>query len=259
MEQLKSSYARFDISGKVVLVTGAGNGLGAGYARIFAGAGCKVVCADINEEAAAATAAAIREAGGQALPLFADVTDRQSIEELCDRIEEAYGPIDVLVNNAGVEDVAPFLEVTEAQYDKIHGVNLRGVFFTGQTVARRMAARGRGKIINIGSLGSYIGLSESSVYCSTKGGVVQLSKTMAIELAPYNIQVNCVAPGYFITPMTQEFFDDPDHRAWIESRIPAGRWGTVEDLGGTLLFLASPASDYITGDTIIVDGGWLAS
>ena len=252
------AYDRFDIQNKVALITGAGAGLGRGYARIFAQAGCRVVCADINEAAAADTAAEILAAGGQALPLFVDVTKIKSVEELCDRIEEAWGPVEILVNNAGVEDVAPFLEVTEAQYDKIHGVNLRGVFFTGQTVAKRMRDNGGGKIINIGSLGSYIGLTESSVYCSTKGGVIQLSKTMALELAPYNIQVNCVAPGYFITPMTQGFYDDPQHRSWIESRIPLGRWGTVDDLGGTLLFLASPASDYITGDTIIVDGGWLA-
>ena len=121
-----------------------------------------------------------------------------------------------------------------------------------------MKKNGGGKIINIGSLGSYIGLAESSVYCTTKGGVIQMSKTLSIELGPDNIQVNCVAPGYFITPMTQPFYNDPEHRAWIESRIPLHEWGTVADLAGPMLFLASSASDYITGTTIKVDGGWLA-
>jgi NAD(P)-dependent dehydrogenase (short-subunit alcohol dehydrogenase family) len=115
-----------------------------------------------------------------------------------------------------------------------------------------------GKIINIGSLGSYIGLADSSVYTSTKGAVIQLTKTLALELAKYNIQVNAVAPGYFITPMTQPFFDDPRHREWIEGRIPLGRWGVMEDLAGPRLFLAAAASNYVTGETIIVDGGWLA-
>ena len=137
-------------------------------------------------------------------------------------------------------------------------VNLKGTFFMSQAVAKCMKQTGGGKIINIGSLGSFLGLRQSSVYCATKGGVVQLTKTMALELGAYGIQVNCLAPGYFITPMTQAFYDDPQHRAWIESRIPLARWGTNEDLAGAVLFLASAASDYITGETIRVDGGWLA-
>jgi NAD(P)-dependent dehydrogenase (short-subunit alcohol dehydrogenase family) len=151
------------------------------------------------------------------------------------------------------------MDVTPEHYDKISNVNIRGVYFVAQAVSKQMKQNGGGKIINIGSLGSFIGLAESSVYCSTKGAVVQLTKTMAIELADSNIQVNSIAPGYFITPMTQPFYDDPKHRAWIEGRIPLGRWGTVADLAGTMLFLASPASNYITGQTVIVDGGWLAS
>ena len=166
--------------------------------------------------------------------------------------------IDVLVNNAGYEDVADFLKVTPEQFDAIVGVNLRGAFFMAQAAAGAMGDRG-GKIINIGSLGSYIGLAQSSVYCATKGAVIQMTRTMAIELAPRHIQVNAIAPGYFVTPMAQPFYDDPEHRAWIEWRIPAGRWGTTEDLAGPAIFLASAASDYITGQVIIVDGGWLAS
>ena len=122
-----------------------------------------------------------------------------------------------------------------------------------------MKKQGNGKIINIGSLGSFIGLADSSVYCSSKGAVVQLTKTAAIELAPYNIQVNAIAPGYFLTTMTKPFFEDDAHREWIENRIPLGKVGTTDDLAGTVIFLASNASNYITGHVLIVDGGWLAS
>ncbi len=249
----------FDVAGKVVLVTGAATGLGEGYAHIFAESGCRVACADIQAEKVRETAEDIRSQGLEAMAFEVDVTKQESIRRMTEEILEAYGRIDVLINNAGVEHIEPFTEVSEEHYDYISSVNLKGVFFTAQEVAKVMIRQGGGKIINIGSLGSYIGLAESSVYCTTKGGVIQMSKTMSIELGPHNIQVNCVAPGYFITPMTQPFYDDPDHRAWIESRIPLHNWGTVRDLAGPMLFLASSASDYITGATIKVDGGWLAS
>ena len=259
MSKILQGENLFDVSGKVVLITGAGTGLGEGYAHIFAEAGSRVICADINEAAAQGTVSDIQANGGDAQAVAVDVRDISSIQCMVDGIIKEYGRIDVLVNNAGVEIVEKFLAVTAEQYDHISNVNIRGVFFTAQEVAREMSKTGGGKIINIGSLGSYIGLAESSVYCSTKGAVIQFSKTLAIELADANIQVNCIAPGYFITPMTQPFFDDAEHRAWIESRIPLSRWGTAKDLAGPLLFLASAASDYVTGDTIIVDGGWLAS
>lgn len=249
----------FDVKDKVVLVTGAATGLGEGYAHIFAESGCKVACADINKAKVEQTAEDIKSQGGEATAFYVDVTQQESIDRMIQGILDAYGRIDVLVNNAGVEHIEPFLEVSEKHYDFITGVNLKGVFFVAQAAAKVMKEQGCGKIINIGSLGSYIGLAESSVYCTTKGGVIQMSKTLSIELGPDNIQVNCIAPGYFITPMTQPFYDDPEHRAWIESRIPLHEWGTVADLAGPMLFLASSASDYITGTTIKVDGGWLAS
>lgn len=249
----------FDVKDKVVLVTGAAAGLGEGYAHIFAESGCKVACADINREKVEETAADIVSQGGEARAFAVDVTKQDSIRQMVKQIMDAYGRIDVLVNNAGVECIEPFVDVSEAHYDFITGVNLKGVFFVAQEVAKMMQASGGGKIINVGSLGSYIGLAESSVYCTTKGGVIQMSKTLSIELGAHNIQVNCIAPGYFITPMTKPFYDDPEHRSWIESRIPLHQWGTAADLAGSMLFLASSASDYITGITIKVDGGWLAS
>lgn len=249
----------FDVSGKVVLITGATTGLGEGYAHIFAESGCKVACADIQFEKVCQTADDICAQGFEAKAFEVDVTSQNSIRKMAAEILQAYGRIDVLVNNAGVEHIEPFTEVSEEHYDFITSVNLKGVFFVAQEIAKIMKKQGGGKIINIGSLGSYIGLAESSVYCTTKGGVIQMSKTMSIELGPDNIQVNCVAPGYFITPMTQPFYDDAEHRAWIESRIPLHNWGTVKDLAGPMLFLASDASNYVTGATIKVDGGWLAS
>lgn len=249
----------FDVSGKVVLITGAATGLGEGYAHIFAESGCKVACADIQFEKVCQTADDICAQGFEAKAFEVDVTSQNSIRKMAAEILQAYGRIDVLVNNAGVEHIEPFTEVSEEHYDFITSVNLKGVFFVAQEIAKIMKRQGGGKIINIGSLGSYIGLAESSVYCTTKGGVIQMSKTMSIELGPDNIQVNCVAPGYFITPMTQPFYDDAEHRAWIESRIPLHNWGTVKDLAGPMLFLASDASNYVTGATIKVDGGWLAS
>ena len=239
--------------------TGAGSGLGEGYAQAFGESGATVICAGRNKDRLEDTVRKITESGGTARACTVDVTDLDSIKALAAAVEAEYGRIDVLVNNAGYENIQPFLEVTPQVYDDIMNVNLKGVFFVAQEAARVMKDHGGGKIINIGSLGSYIGLAESSVYCSTKGGVIQLSKTMAIELGPFNIQVNCLAPGYFITPMTQPFYDDPEHRQWIESRIPLHQWGTTLDLAGPALFLASAASDYVTGVTIQVDGGWLAS
>ena len=248
----------FDVSGKVVLITGAGSGLGAGYARTFGRAGSVVICAGRNMKNLEQTVSEIKAEGGKAAAYTVDVTKRDSIKELVAAVLRDYGQLDVLVNNAGYENIQPFLEVTPEVYDDIMAVNMKGAFFMAQEAAQAMKQRG-GKIINIGSLGSYIGLAESSVYCSTKGGIIQLTKTMAIELGEYNIQVNALAPGYFITPMTQPFYDDPKHRAWIESRIPLHQWGTDEDLAGPVLFLASAASNYVTGVTIKVDGGWLAN
>ena len=249
----------FDTSGKIVLITGAGSGLGEGYALTFGDAGATVICAGRNMERLDKTVESIEKEGGKAKAYQVDVSDNASIHELVSAVCADFGRIDVLVNNAGYENIQPFLEVTPEVYDDIMSVNMKGAFFVAQEVARVMKENGGGKIINIGSLGTFIGLPESSVYCSTKGGIGQLTKTMALELGKYNIQVNAIAPGYFVTPLTQPFYDDPEHRAWIESRIPLHEWGTTQDLAGPVLFLASAASNYITGEIIKVDGGWLAS
>ncbi len=248
----------FSVRGKVVLITGAGSGLGRGYAEIFASAGSTVICAGRKEERLRQLAEELRAQGAAAYPVRLDVTKAAEREACIQKIIRDFGRLDVLVNNAGYEQVMPFTEVTEESYDAIAAVNLKGAFFMGQAAARAMRRQSEGKIINIGSLGSFIGLRGSAAYCATKGGIIQLTKTMALELGADHIQVNAIAPGYFVTPMTRGFYDDPKHRAWIESRIPLGRWGKDSDLSGAVLFFASRASDYVTGTVLRVDGGWSA-
>lgn len=249
----------FDVTDKVIIVSGAGSGLGRGYSHIFAESGATVICCDINEENAKETAKEINEDGGNAFAYFCDVTDTVSIKNFVDAVYKKFGHIDVLVNNAGREHVEPYLEVSPEHFDMILNVNLRGAFFMAQAVAGYMKRQKSGKIINIGSLGSHIGIALSSVYTAGKGAVMTYTKTMALELAKYNIQVNSISPGYYLTPMTQPFWDDPVRREWTLNHIPLGRAGTVKDLSGAMIFLASEASDYLTGIDIIVDGGWLAS
>ena len=255
MDLMKKYY----LKGKVAVVTGSAQGLGKGYAAGLAEAGAFVVCADLNFVGVEKTAGEIRGSGWSAEAVRLNVTNPAEANGIFQEIVSKHGHLDILVNNAGVEEISPFIKVTEAQYDKIMGVNLRGAFFTAQAAARIMKGQKSGKILNIGSLGSAIGLSESSVYCGTKGGILGITKTMAIELARDNVQVNAIGPGYFRTPMTEPFFQDPQHKKWIEERIPAGRVGVVEDLLGAVVFLCSRASDYLTGQIIYVDGGWLAS
>lgn len=249
----------FALDGRVAIVTGAGRGLGRGYANALAKAGARVICADVRDDDLEQTVAGVRESGGEAEARIIDVTDITAVRSAIGEIERAHGHLDVVVNNAGTEIAKDADDVLESDFDTIIGVNLKGTYFVAQAAAKVMKARKAGKIINIGSLGSQIGLAGSTVYCSSKGGVLLFTRALAIELAPHNVQVNAIGPGYFRTPMTEPFFQDLAHNEWIANRIPAGRVGTTDDLAGTVVFLASKASDYITGQIIYVDGGWLAS
>lgn len=252
------SFARFDLEGKVALVTGASKGLGRGFAFALAEAGAKVICAGRNPNTLERTAEEIKNAGGKADSLRLDVTCTSDIAPSIREALNRHQRLDILINNAGTEIVRPFLEVSEKEYDTVMATNLRGGYFTAQAAARVMVGQGGGKIVNVGSLGSAIGLPGSSVYCASKGGVLQLTRTMALELARLNVQVNAIGPGYYRTDMTEPFFQNPEDRERIESSIPMGRIGTADDLAGCLVFLASDASKYITGQIFYVDGGWLA-
>lgn len=248
----------FSLKGKVALVTGGGSGLGHGYSVNLAKAGAFVVVFGRRETPLLETVQEIKENGGDAVAMMGDITSISSIEETVKKVVTEYGTIDILVNNAGTEIAEPVFEVTESHFDTIMSVNIKGTYMMAKEAAKYMAEKKAGKIINIASLGSFIGLADSTVYCSSKGAVMQFTKALAVELAKYNIQVNAIAPGYFMTEMTKPFFDDPDHGSWIKERIPLGYVGTEDDLAGTAIFLASKASDYITGQTILVDGGWMA-
>jgi NAD(P)-dependent dehydrogenase (short-subunit alcohol dehydrogenase family) len=249
----------FDLGGKIAIVTGAGRGLGRGYAVALASAGAHVVCIGRDEGGLQATCREVEANEGRASSMVVSVTDNEGFRRAVEDVVGQFGHLDILVNNAGTEIAKNAADVSESDFDHIIAVNLRGTFFCAQAAAAAMVRQHSGKIINIGSLGSQIGLAGASVYCSSKGGVLQFTRALAVELAKSGVQVNAIGPGYFRTSMTEPFFQDPEHSAWIAQRIPMGRVGTTDDLAGTVVFLASAASDYITGQIIYVDGGWLAS
>lgn len=248
----------FSLDGRVALVTGAGRGIGQGIAKGLAAHGARCVCAARTRSQLDETVAAIRAAGGDALAVELDMADLDAVRRGVETTLAQYGQLDILVNNAGMNIREPLQEVAEAHYDRIMDVNLKGLFFLSRMAAEDMIPRKQGKIINIGSLTTGIALHGVSVYTATKGAVGQLTKAQALELGPHNIQVNAICPGFILTPLTEKLWSDPTMRAWGEGRTPAGRLGVPDDLVGTAVFLASAASDYVTGQHIYVDGGFMA-
>lgn len=248
----------FKLNNRLAVVTGGSKGLGRGYAKTLSAAGATTIMLARNEKALIKVQREIEDEGGRAEGFTVDITDNSSVRNTINTIIEKYGKIDILINNAGLEIPKPFTDIEESDFDAIMGTNLKGLFFVTQAVTKQMIKQKSGKIINAGSLASHIGIAKATVYSASKGGVLQFTKALALELAEYNIQVNAIGPGYFHTDMTDPFFKDPNHRKWIEERIPAGRIGTDSDLSAAILFLSSPGSDYITGQIIYVDGGWLA-
>jgi NAD(P)-dependent dehydrogenase (short-subunit alcohol dehydrogenase family) len=251
----------FDIRDRVAIVTGAGSGLGVTFAEGLAEAGAKVVCTGRRLENIEKTAARIREAGYEAIAIQADVADEESVQAMVRETIDRYGKIDILVNNAGVANVGPPEDVALSDWKHVVDVNLTGVFLCAQVVAREMIKAGNGgSIINIASiLGA--GASEPSAataYAATKGGVVNLTRDLAVHWAPYNIRVNAIGPAYFPSEMTAGLMDMPEVVKEIESRTPVGRMGRPDELKGPAVFLASDAASYVTGDILYVDGGWTA-
>ena len=248
----------FSLEGRVAIVTGAGRGIGRGIAEGLASQGAKIVCASRTRSQLDEVVEAIQNAGGEAIACEMDMKDLDSVRGAVDTSLEAYGQIDILVNNAGMNIREPFEDVTEDHYDEIMAVNLKGLYFLTQAVAKHMISRKQGKIIHIGSLTTGWSLSQISVYTATKGAVGQLAKSQALELGPHNIQVNAICPGFVLTPLTEKVWADPKMQEWGTSRVPMKRLATPEDMAGTAAFLASPASDYVTGQSIYVDGGFMA-
>lgn len=248
----------FSLEQRVALVTGAGRGIGKAIAQGLAVQGAKVVCAARTRSQLEETATAISAAGGDSLVVEMDVASLDSIREGVKSVVKACDRIDILVNNAGINVREPAEDVTEAHFESIMQVNLKGLYFLTQAVVKEMTPRRQGKIINIGSLTITHALTQMSVYGATKGAVAQLTKVLALELAPHNIQVNALCPGFVLTPLTEKVWADKDFRAWAQDRIPAGRLATPADMVGTAVYLSSQASDYLTGQCIYVDGGIVA-
>jgi 2-dehydro-3-deoxy-D-gluconate 5-dehydrogenase len=247
----------FRLSGKVAIVTGAGRGLGQGYAVGLAEAGADIAAVDVigMEE----TVARVRAAGRRAVAIQADLSSTKDLQRIVDTAVRELGGVDILVNNAGIIRRADFTEFSEKDWDDVININQRTLFFLTQAVARQMIAQKRGgKIINVASMLSFQGGIRVPSYTASKSAVMGLTRLMANELAKHRINVNAIAPGYMSTDNTAALRADASRNAEILGRIPAGRWGTPEDLQGAAVFLASGASDYVNGYTIAVDGGWLA-
>jgi 2-deoxy-D-gluconate 3-dehydrogenase len=248
--------ALFDLTGKTAVVTGASTGLGMGMTLGLASAGADVLLVDhVQSEEVACR---VRDMGRRAATLTVDLMKMASIPAVVEKAIAEYGKIDILVNNAGIIRRAPALEFSEKDWDEVMQLNAKTTFFLTQAVARDMVQRKYGKIINIASLLAFQGGIIVPSYSASKGAVAQVTKALANEWAPHGIRVNAIAPGYMATNNTTALREDPVRSRAILDRIPAGRWGVPEDLQGAAVFLASAASDYVTGHVLAVDGGWLA-
>jgi 2-deoxy-D-gluconate 3-dehydrogenase len=246
----------FDLAGKAAIVTGGFQGLGRGMAIGLAGAGADVVLVDRQE--ALETADVIRSLGRKALTIAADLMSIEPVPSIVLRTIATFGKVDILINNAGTIRRTPAIDYSEKDWDEVMAVNSKTVFFFSQAVARDMMKRKSGKIINIASLLSFQGGIIVPAYAASKGAVAQVTKALANEWAAHGINVNAIAPGYMATDNTKALREDPVRSKAILDRIPAGRWGTPEDLAGVAVFLASSASDYVNGHVLVVDGAWLA-
>ena len=252
------STSMFDLTGRIALVTGSGQGIGLTLARGLASAGARVVLNDIRPDRLETAVSACRADGIDAAGSVFDVTRVDEVQAAVGAIEANVGPIEILVNNAGLQIRAPLEEFTIESWNTLIAVNLTGVFVASQTVAKRMIPRGHGKIICIGSMQSEIARPSIAPYTASKGAVKNLLKGMATDWARYGLQCNGIGPGYFVTEMTKALVEDPEFDACLKSRTPAHRWGAVSELVGAAIFLAADASSFVNGHMLYVDGGMLA-
>ena len=254
-----TGIAAFDLTGRVALVTGSSQGIGLALAHGLAAAGATVVVHGRDAEKAERSAAGIAAASGAAVrSTVFDVADSAAVDSGIGWIEQELGTPDIVVNNAGIQRRAPIAEFSDADWDDLLRINLSSVFHVARRVAPGMIARGSGKLIQIGSVHSHLARPSIAPYTATKGAVALFTKGLCADLAPHGIQANAIAPGYFATELTRALVEDEQFSAWVRGRTPAGRWGAVEDLVGTLVYLASGASDFVNGQTIYVDGGMTA-
>jgi len=247
----------FKLDGRVALITGGNRGLGFAMAKALAEAGADVVVTSRQLEKAQQSAGAIAAATGRrTLGLAVNVTDGQQVEAMVQSIIQAFGRIDILINNAGINIRKPIEEFDEASWDLVQATNLKAPFLCSRAVARHMKEQRSGRVINVASMLGLVALPERSAYCSSKGGLIQLTKVLALEWAAYNITVNALCPGPLATELNAPVMNNPQANQFFLNHIALGRWGQPEELGGAIVFLASDASSFMTGATLVVDGGW---
>jgi gluconate 5-dehydrogenase len=245
----------FDLSGRRALVTGSSQGIGLALAAGLGRHGAAIVLNGRSADRVAVAAATLADQGLTVGTAVFDVTDHAAVAQGVERIEGEIGPIDILINNAGMQFRTPLEDFPVERWDELLRTNVSSLFYVGQAVARRMIPRGRGKIINVASVQSELARPGIAPYTTTKGAVRNLTRGMSTDWARHGLQVNAIAPGYFRTPLNQALVDDPEFSAWLAKRTPAGRWGEVDELVGAAVFLAGPASSFVTGHTLFVDGG----
>ncbi len=249
----------FDLTGRRALVTGSSQGIGLALARGLAAAGAAVVLNGRDAAKLDAAAEILRDEGAEVAVLGFDATDHERVRAAVDGFETETGAIDILVNNAGMQHRTPLEDFPADAFERLLQTNVASVFHVGQAVARHMIGRGAGKIINIASVQTLLARPGIAPYTATKGAVANLTKGMATDWAKHGLQCNAIAPGYFDTPLNAALVADPEFTAWLEKRTPAGRWGNVDELVGACVFLAAPASSFVNGHTLYVDGGITAS
>ena len=249
----------FNLKGKVAVVTGSSSGLGITFAQALAEVGANIVLAARRVDKLNEAADTIAKFGVKVRPIQCDVSQQSQVQSLMDETVKTFGRLDILVNNAGVVAMSPATDISVEDWNRVVSINLTGTFLSARTAAKQMMKQGGGKIVNIASIYGAVGdVFPASPYYATKGAVINLTRDLAVEWAPFKINVNAIAPGFFPSEMTEGIFADPHYLEYINKQTPLGRTGNAEDLKGAVVFLASSASDYVTGQTIFVDGGWTA-
>lgn len=249
----------FDLEGRVALITGGSGGLGKVFARTLAGAGADIALLGRRLDASEAEAEPIRaEMGRRVIAVQADVRQPGEVQAAVDRVIAELGRVDILINSAGVNVRKPAIEFPLEDWTRVLEINLTGAFICSRAVAPGMIASGWGRVINISSMLGLVGLAERPAYTAAKGGLIQLTRTLALEWAPHNVTVNALAPGPFETEMNRPLIENPQAYRAFADRIPLNRWGKTDELAGAILYMAAPASDFMTGSVVTVDGGWTA-
>jgi len=248
----------FNLTGKVAIVTGGYQGIGRGIAEGLAEAGSDLVICARSYDRCVDACSEIEKLGVKTLPIRCDISKAEEVKKLVSETANEMGRIDILVNNAGVGgSEKPIIEMSDEDWDHAVNIDLRGAFLCAREAAKEMIKQGGGKIINVSSIAGFIAMTNMSAYCASKGGLLQLTKVMALEFIGYNIQVNALCPGYFLTPLNRTFFESEVGQRIIRKNIPMGRLGNPEELKGTAIYLASSATDFMTGSAIVIDGGQL--